>query len=47
MSEYINEISLVNRDSKGKLRVAIIAYKWDDIQSGFVIYRTTGTYKGK
>lgn len=47
MSEYINEISLVNRDSKGKLRVAIIAYKWDDLQSGFVIHRTTGTYKGK
>ena len=47
MSEYLKEITLINRDSKGKLRVAIISYKWDDDKHGYVIHRTTGTYQGK
>ena len=47
MSEYLKEITLINRDSKGKLRIAIIGYKWDDDKHGYVIHRTTGTYQGK
>ena len=39
--------TLIGKDSKGKLRVVLASYNWDDNQNGYVIYRTTGTYKGK
>ena len=38
---------LISRDSKGKIRVVEISYKWDESQHGFVIYRTTGLLGGK
>ena len=47
MIDYIKESDLVSRDSKGKLRVVCAAYGWDDEQHGYVIHRSTGTYKGK
>lgn len=39
--------TLIGKDSKGKLRVVQASYNWDDNQNGYIIYRTTGTYKGK
>lgn len=47
MINYSQKITLIGKDSKGKLRLVIAAYGWDDGQHGFVIHRTTGTYKGK
>ena len=47
MIDYIKEIDLVSRDSKGKLRVVCAVYGWDEEQHGYVIHRSTGTYKGK
>lgn len=38
---------LISRDSKGKIRVVEISYKWDESQHGFIIYRTTGILGGK
>lgn len=44
---YTKEVNLVSKDSKGKLRVVHTAYRWDEEQHGYVIYRSTGTYLGK
>lgn len=38
---------LISRDSKGKIRVVEISYKWDESQHGFIIFRTTGILGGK
>ena len=38
---------LISRDSKGKIRVVEISFKWDDSQKGFIIHRTTGQLRGK
>lgn len=40
-------ITLVNKDSKGKLRIVIASYQWNDEKHGYVISRSTGTFKGK
>ena len=45
--DYLREVTLINKDSKGKLRVVQAAYKWDEEKHGFVIHRLTGCYKGK
>lgn len=41
------KIDLISRDSKGKLRVVFISYKWDEERQCYVINRSTGTYNGK
>lgn len=43
----MQDIDLISRDSKGKLRVVFVSYRWDDEKQGYVIYRSTGTYNGK
>lgn len=48
MSDISERIDyLISRDSKGKIRVVKMSYKWDESQHGFVIYRTTGILGGK
>lgn len=43
----IGQNTLISRDSKGKIRVVEISYKWEDDYSGFVIRRYTYQYGGK
>lgn len=43
----IGENTLISRDSKGKIRVVEISYKWEDDRKGYVIRRYTSQYGGK
>lgn len=43
----IGENTLISRDSKGKIRVVEISYKWEDDHKGYVIRRYTSQYGGK
>lgn len=43
----IGQNTLISRDSKGKIRVVEISYKWEDEYKGFVIRRYTSQYGGK
>ena len=43
----IGENTLISRDSKGKIRVVEINYKWEDDHKGYVIRRYTSQYGGK
>lgn len=40
-------ITLVTKDSKGKIRVAELSYEWNDEQHAYVIHRTTFQFGGK
>ena len=41
------ETNLISKDSKGKLRVAVINYEWNNENKAYIISRQTGTYNGK
>lgn len=43
----IGENTLISKDSKGKIRVVQMSYKWEDEHEGFVIRRFTSQYQGK
>ncbi len=39
--------TLITRDSKGKIRIAEVSCKWDDVEKRYTIYRNTYQYGGK
>lgn len=49
MVQLVNKMhsELINRDSKGKIRVVEINCEWDDTEHAFLLTRTTYQYGGK